>query len=374
MSTRREALRSLACLPLLLRGDWHSAASPPDSGGGAQGQFGFACALGEQADARDLPAPRRRGEHLVLALAGTARPSGEDLLRCVGAPDAQWLELSHLDRGGVEDGPLAERLRLAASVSLIEGPMLDWLITLWPARRSSAVLHALSECAAGGGRVSGRGSTAFLIAAGGVARGPSREASGESRLRSTNPREHGEPRLTPGLCLGGAWILDTHARAGGSALRLLSCLIEAHLDEGVLLGPRSLLCCDLETRAWTALGSDPLLHLDLKRSRRLPHSVEGARLSVLAAGDGWSRRERRLFSPAQPAACAAQDGAGGAQVADALAMEQLLAAPQASRSWRDARLRVELACDDSTRVLAGARAHRMRWSVALEHGSWGELG
>ena len=372
MNTRREAMQALACLPLVLR-----AGPVPPHETAPRARRGFACALGESADARGLPPARRAGAHLALALGGSERPSAASMLAVSGSADAQWVELPALDRGGVEDGPLAERIRAAASVALIEGPMLDWLITLWPARRSSAVLRAIAECAATGGRVTCRGSTAFLIAGGGVARGPARDEVGEARLRACNPRDEGEPGLTPGLFLGGDWILDTQIRAQGSLLRLLSCLIEAHLDEGLLLLPRSVLCCDLETRSWTAHGDDPLLHVDLTRARRLSSSVQGVRLSVMAAGDGWSLRERALFSSGTPTGFAAPTHV--AHTGDALAAEILQATPQQRREWRDRRMRVDLARVDATRVFSGpgalgARAHALALNVALERGRWGELG
>jgi len=372
MSTRREALRALACLPLLLRGAFAAV-----NEGAPRAQRGFACALGELADARGLPAARRDGEHLALALAGSEKPAAEALLALCGAADAHWLELSPLDRGGVEDGPLAERIRTAASVALIEGPMLDWLVTLWPARRSSAVLRAIAECAATGGRVVGRGSTSFLIGGGCVARGATRDAIGEARLRAANPREQGEATPTPGLYLGGEWLLDTATRAQGSALRLLSCLIEAHLHSGLLLAPRSIVACDLESREWSALGEDALLHLDLSRARRLSASIEGLRLSVMAAGDSWSRGARALRSSAAAAPFAAPRAAE--VVEDALALEVLREAPVERREWRDSRARVALARTSDTRLFAGPgsaglRAHALALDVALARGRWGELG
>src|SRR5688572_16323355 len=180
MPTRRGILQGILCLPFASRGLMQGSSSDPSRG--------LACALGEEADANLLGPARRGGESLALALARTARPSAEELRRLTGDAKTSWVELSPLDRGGVDDGPLAERIRTAASVSLIEGTLIDWLVTLWPARRSSAVLEALIECAHTGGRLIGRGSTALLLSAGGVVRGPTRETAGESRLRLANPR------------------------------------------------------------------------------------------------------------------------------------------------------------------------------------------
>lgn len=373
MTTRREALGALVCLPLALRAkclDMHGESA------GRPGR-GFACALGEGADAGLLPVPRRQGEHLALALAGTPRPPASALDRLVGAADPVWVELSPKEREGVDDGPLAERIRAAAGLTLIEGDVLDWLVTLWPARRSSAVLLAIAECAYTGGRVVGRGSTAFLVAAGGVVRGATREATGESRLRATNPREDGEPRLCAGLGLCGDLFVDTQTRANDSALRLLSCLIEAHENEAILLGPRSILCCDLELRSWSALGNAPLLYMDLSRSRRLAESIEGARLSVMAAGDGWSHRERALSSSGEQ--CEFAEASSQVRDGDGLTHEALTSAPATRRSWNDARARVELAQTFNSRACSGpsaasARAHALAWSVALARGRWGEIG
>ncbi len=288
-----------------------------------------------------------------------------------------WVELSPADRGGVDDGPLAERIRTAASVSLIEGKVLDWLVTLWPARRRSAVLQALGECAYTGGRVIGRGSTAFLVAGGGVVNGPTHDAIGESRLRLTDPHASGQQRMAVGLGLCGDFLVDTQARANGSLLRLLSTMFEQHVDHGVFLGAGSALSCDLETKAWVALGPDALLYVDLSGSRRESRSIEGARLSTLCAGDGWSRRERGLFSTG----VAANFGASAEEVrvADALLANALCAPPSARKIWRDDRARVELRQDFDSRAFSGlgaapARGQRLRLDVSLERGRFGELG
>jgi hypothetical protein len=210
MTTRREALRTLACLPLALHGGVLAAAAVRQEA--ASGMRGFACALGELADARGLPPARRTGEHLALALPGSARSSAADLGAIAGFADAVWIELPELDRGGIDDGPLAQRIRAASSVALIDGPLIEWLSTLWPARRRSAILPALQECAASGGRLIGRGSSTFVAGAGCVGRGPTREAIGEVRLHVKNPRKLGQSQSCRGLGLGGS-LSSTRTRA-----------------------------------------------------------------------------------------------------------------------------------------------------------------
>ncbi len=379
MPTRRGVLQALICLPLAARrvfADDPAKRAIDDEGVSHSGR-GLACALGEDADASGLPPARRDGESIALALSGTPRPAAERLRELTGSVQTTWVELSALDRASVDDGALAEKIRTAASVSLIEGNVLDWLNTLWPAHRGSAVLGALNECAATGGRVIGRGSTAMLLAAGGVVRGPTRDEAGESRPRLSNPRESGEPRLTQGLRLCGDFFIDTQARSAGSVLRLLSTLIEGHDDHGVYLGARSALCCDLETRSWVALGQDPLIVVDLTSSRRLAESIEGAHISVLTAKDGWRARERRLFSTG----ASVEFGVAAKETSDVdgLLARNLLATPSESRSWRDARARVNLRQGTDSLAFTGpndapARAQRMLLDVALEHGRWGELG
>src|SRR5690349_3205869 len=149
MPTRRGLLQALACLPFTARVALAAGGSLAERGAFAfeerRAIRGFACALGEDADAAGLPAARREGEFLALALAGTARPDPEKLRELTGSAQAAWLELSPNDRAGADDGPLAERIRTAASVTLIEGELFDWLVALWPARQSSAVLGALAE-------------------------------------------------------------------------------------------------------------------------------------------------------------------------------------------------------------------------------------
>ncbi len=378
MPTRRELLQGLVCLPLAAQLALDSGAPrapAKDADSGRPGR-GYACALGEDADATLLPASRRVGEHLALALSGTAKPAADVLAKQSGSADAAWIELSPADRGGVDDGPLAERIRTAASVSLIEGGVLDWLVTLWPARRRSAVLQAIGECAYTGGRVIGRGSTAFLVAGGGVVNGPTHDAIGESRLRLTDPHASGQQRMAVGLGLCGDFLVDTQARANGSLLRLLSTMFEQHVDHGVFLGAGSALCGDLETKAWVALGPEALLYLDLSGSRRESRSIEGARLSTLCAGDGWSRRERGLFSTGEAANFGAS--AEEVRVADALLANALCAPPSARKIWRDDRARVELRQDFDSRAFSGpgaaqARGQRLRLDVALERGRFGEL-
>ena len=369
----------MLCLPFATRA-W-SAGAPPAAPGEGEGRpqlgRGFACALGESADATLLPPARRVGLSLALALAGSARPAAEQLRELTGSRDAEWIELSPADRGGVDDGPLAERIRTAGNVTLIEGDVLDWLVTLWPARRSSAVLRALAECALTGGRLIGRGSTAMLVASGGVVRGATRDTPGEARLRSKNPRESGEPRLTQGLRLCGDFFVDTQIRSSGSVLRLLSTLIENHQDLGLYLGQRSVLCGDLETRGWTALGPDPLIALDVSRSLRRAESISSAHVSVLAAGDGWRASERRWF-------CSGATATFGAAQAkpvdgDGLLAANLRAPPLESRTSIDDRARVELRRAGDSLAFSGpgdapARGQRMILDVELKRGSWGELG
>lgn len=335
---------------------------------------GFAIALGESADASDLPTGRRAGEHLALALSGTPRSSIADDARLYGSTQPQWIELSPLEREGVDDGPLAERIRVASSVCLVDGPLLDWLVTLYPARRRSAVLHALIENVVSGGRVIGRGATAALMFGGGVARGATRDSVGESRLRDANPREQAQPRWVTGLGLGEDLCLDTHARSSGRLLRLVSTLIEAHASRGAFLMPRAAIGVDLERREWRSLGADPLIWIELDRARRESRFVESARLSVLAAGEGWSRRDRRWtlaprggdFAPAEQR-----------RVAEPSDVAHVLESP---------RERLELSGEDSVVVLREMsdttlhstaadrpRPHRLGFDLRLLRGRFGEL-
>ncbi len=379
MATRRELLRALAPLTLLPLLEARLGAAPLRRAPGgealdSQRGRGIACALGEEADAADLPAPRRAGEHLALALSGTTPVADADRARVLGSAHCQWIEISLEDRGTVDDGPLAERIRTAASVTLVEAGVLDWLIALYPARRSSAVLHALVECAATGGRVIGRGSAAFLVAGGGVVLGATRDAVGESRLRQANPRKLGGVRLAHGLGLSGGMVLDTHGRARGDLLRLISVLVEWHCDEGVMLFPRSALCCDLELRRWRALGPDPLIALELRGSRRGLRTLERARLSVLAAGDGWSWLDRRLSSAGEPVEFG--PAAAAVSLPEGLDCRRFLVAPARSRAWTHERASVEVSQVAASRAFAGpdgaaARGHGLDLCVELSRGSWG---
>lgn len=335
---------------------------------------GHAIALGESADASELPLGRREGEHLALALSGTPRCATADEARVYGSAQPQWIELSPSERDGVDDGSLAERIRAAAGVCLVDGPLLEWLVTLYPARRRSAVLHALIENVVSGGRVIGRGATAALLFGGGVARGATRDGVGESRLRNANPREQAQPRWVAGLGLGEDLCLDTQVRAGGRWLRLFSTLIEAHASRGAFLLPHAAIGVDLERREWRSLGLDPLIWIDLDRARRESRFVESARVSVLAAGEGWSRRDRRWtlapradgFAPAQRR-----------RVDDADHFAHVL---------EPARERLELIGEESVVVLramadttlhatAGGqpRPHRLGCDLRLLHGRFGEL-
>ena len=126
-----------------------------------------------------------------------------------------------------------------------------------------------------------------------------------------------------------------------------------------------------------ALGPDALLYVDLSGSRRESRSIEGARLSTLCAGDGWSRRERGLFSTGVAANFGAS--ADETRVADALLGKSLCAPPSARQLWRDDLARVELRQDFDSRAFSGpgdspARGQRLRLDVALERGRFGELG
>lgn len=368
MPTRRGILQALACLPLVGRSVFTEGPRTPSRG--------LACALGEEADASLLPPARRDGESLALALSGTQRPAEARVRELTGAANSIWLEVPSAASGGIDDGPLARRVRAATSVTLVEGELMDWLMALWPARRRSAIGEALVECAVTGGRVIGRGATALLVASGGVARGPTHDEPGESRLRLENPRESGEPRLVHGLRLCDGFFVDTHARSGASLLRLLSTLIENHEEHGVLLGARSAVCCDLESRAWTALGAEPVVFLDLSEARRRAESVERARVSVLAAGDGWSTAERRLSGTGDAGSYGDPESVSGS---DGLSVAKLLAPPLVSRAASDARTRVLLRRGSDARVYMGPgnappRAHRMLLDVTLLRGRFGELG
>ncbi|HUR27540.1 MAG TPA: hypothetical protein VM509_05090 [Planctomycetota bacterium] len=367
MPTRRGILQALACLPLASRGLF-TQATP---------SRGLACALGERADASLLPPARREGESLALALFGSSRPAADELRDLTSAADSVWIELPSAEDKGADESPLIRRVRAAASVTLLDGALMDWLLTLWPPGRRSAISAALVECAVTGGRVIGRGAASLLVAAGGVARGPTNDEPGESRVRLANPRESGEPRLAHGLRLCEGLFVDTHARSGGSLLRLLSTLIENHEEHGMLLGARSVLCCDVETRDWSALGTDPVIFLDLSEARRRAESVERARLSVLAAGDGWRAEARRLSSTG--AAASFGEAASPSSSSDGLSVAALLAPPLVSRVASDARTRVFLRQGSEARVFAGpegapTRAHHMLLDVTLLRGRFGELG
>ncbi len=375
MPSRRELLLGLAWGPILARCAFAQTAAAGTSSSAPT--RGFACALGEQADALRLPQPRRHGESIALALAGTPRTTDDDLAALTGRRDSTWIELSASELVGFDEGPLARRIRAAGSVCLMEGSVLQWLLALWPARRRSELRSALIECAESGGRLIGRGSTAFLVASGGVVRGPTADEPGESRLRASNPRNCGEPRLAQGLDLGGDFIVDTDARSNGSLLRLLSTLVDHHLDRGLQLGAHSAVSCDLESRAWTSLGTEPLLFIDLQGSRRGTRSIGDARISTLSAGDGWRRAERRLFSVGE--ACDFELESSEQSVPDALLSPALRAPPRVRQVLRDDRVRIELRRGTESAAFVGpgehpARGFRMALDVTLARGNFGELG
>lgn len=253
----------------------------------------FGCAL----PAASLAAPR--GDERARGRVVLATVEGEAVLeryldrRAGGA--VLWIELGPADaaplhpgarrlgsgRGGGEDRRLAGAIAGADAVALVGGRFSEWFETLTPGRHRSRVGLALAAALRRGADVAGVGAAAAFLA--GASLVPADEPLPPLRDR----HEQGRARIVVGLGLERHWFADVGGGSGPETLRLARSLFDLGADEGLWLGPGGAAAIGRDGNLEVLAG--PVAILSLEGARRNRDAVRGARLSLLARGDLWSR-------------------------------------------------------------------------------------
>jgi cyanophycinase-like exopeptidase len=264
---------------------------------------GYVVLLGAEADASAVPElAGARGERLVLRIAAA------------GARDelsAREIALDPERRHAADDPDLIARVRGAGLVELEAAPLLAWLEALHPGGHESELVRALAEIHRRGAVIAGRGEAAALLSAATVV-----ASASEAGRAECDPHELSAPHVAWGLGFQPWAVLDDAPRARGSVERLLEVLVEERLRLGFWLGERAALVVDRARGRIVARGEGACVVIDPRSSRSSPGSLRGARVTLLAAGDAWRRRDRIAELP-QAHPPARRGGRGGAEPAAA---------------------------------------------------------
>lgn len=216
--------------------------------------------------------------HLHL---GDAAPEGAVLL---DLQDDAWLW----------DRALAARMVASEALVLSGGSFLDWYDALLADGRRMRFTSGLFEALRKGTHVIGYGGAAAFLSRGTSI--PRSELDGREDSVRRNPRNRDPQSPVVGLGLGPPGYIDAAAFADGTPARLMHALDETHIDLGWWVAPNTALLYDYSASSVFVVGSGSATLLDLRRARRKREGTFGARLSVLAAGDGWHRARKRVFT------------------------------------------------------------------------------
>lgn len=268
-------LRFLAILPVLLAG--LTGARAHASAG--EGRF---VSIPEPRPSAELSRAVR--EHLALESDPLRLHLGDD------APEGS-IALSLDDDAWLFDRALAERMAAAEALEFSGGTFLEWYDQLLKDRRRTRFTGAIFDAMRRGTHVIARGGAAAFFSRGTSI--PRAELIAREDSRPRNPRDVGEHSPVVGLGLGPPGSLDA-AALGGSMERLCRALDDTHVDTGWWVAPDAALGYDFAASRVTIIGPGHAVLLDLDGARRMRHGTYGARLSVLQAGDAWSRETRRF--------------------------------------------------------------------------------
>ena len=193
------------------------------------------------------------------------------------------------------DGELERRMLAAEAIQLSGGTLLEWYDALLARRERVRFVAALYDALRAGTHLVGVGGAAAFLSRGTSI--PREELIVRPDSRPRNPRASGEFSAVTGMGLGPPGYIDSAAFERGTRTRWLRALETTKIDVGWWFAPDSALLYDFQAGRVTVLGPGQVELLELRGVRRKRTGTFGARLSVLAAGDSWDRKQRRLQLP-----------------------------------------------------------------------------
>jgi hypothetical protein len=251
-----------------------------------------------------------------------------------------------------EDAELVDAIRGAGQIVFEGGDLKTWFGRLYPRHGPSRLKLVVAEAHQRGASLVGRGATAALLAQQSVVDGI-RELGEIER----NPRKLDAPRTAYGMGLAEGALIDTAGRSQARWRRLYEAMQAQRPRLSVYLDARSAARFEAGGDRLLSGGSDPLWIFDLRRERRRRHGPFGARLTRLAEGDTWNRRERRVATAggSRPAEAGEPIRAIECEdVFDPRLLDQFFAARPLPARWvaRDSDFELELEVDRRTQVWA----------------------
>jgi hypothetical protein len=226
----------------------------------------------DAATCAELGAPGR------IVLDASDGGDADDPLTASGPPRARF--------GIAADGApheVADAVLAAPCVVLCGGEALDWYHRLFPRGHASRLVSALREAHAGGATIVGAGASAPYLAS--FAMVPWADLGKTHR----NPRRERDDLAVRGLGLVEGFLVDTSARPRGDPARALRAAFDGFLETAFYLEDAAVLVADPHERS-AELRAGSVLVFDLRSARRGRESLGEGRLSILGAGDRWSRR------------------------------------------------------------------------------------
>ncbi len=230
------------------------------------------------------------GAEARVVLAAAADAPSNDPLSAAGPPRARFEVRADADPREVVDAVLA-----APCVVLDGGEALDWYHRLFPRGHPSRLAAALREAHAGGATIVGAGASAPYLAAWAMV--PWADLGKERR----NPRRIRDDVAVRGLGLVEGFLAESSSRPRGDPARALRAAFDGFMDTVIELDGASVLVLDPHERSAEVLGAGSVLVLELRGARRVRESLTDGRLSILAAGDRWTRRSGSECAGSAPA-------------------------------------------------------------------------
>ena len=221
----------------------------------------------------------RLGAEARVVLDASGDGASKDPLSAAGPPRARF-EVG-VD-GGARD--VVDTVLAAPCVVLAGGEALDWYHRLFPRGHPSRLAAALREAHAGGATVVGTGISAPYLASWAMV--PWSDLGKERR----NPRRVRDDVAVRGLGLVEGFVAESSARPRGDPALALRAASDGFFDTVIDLEGAAVLVADPKERSAEIFGTGSVLVFDLRTARRGRDSVTGGRLSILAAGDRWTRR------------------------------------------------------------------------------------
>lgn len=200
-----------------------------------------------------------------------------------------------------DDVQLAAEVREADVLVLRGGTFMGWYDSTFHERHRTELFHALLDRVRARKTIIAHGGAAAFLGAG--------TTIPRAELKETprNPRRAQTQVPRAAMRLGPAALLDSDAWPEASPLRWLHSLWRTRMEVGLYLVGDVALDYRREAREVRVLGPGSVLLCDLGRARHHKRRLEGARLSALHEGEGWSFGYERLLQasdggPSTPAA------------------------------------------------------------------------